>query len=99
MNSEPVRRGWLRVVAWRIGAPVLFGLSAMFGDAGPAHAADYGAVLAGAQSEFWKAMEEGIQQAATEHRVQVVVRSPVDDDPQTTSQNLQLKMVKWMIDS
>jgi ribose transport system substrate-binding protein len=111
MSSERVLRRWLRVVAFvfgvpaLIGVPVLFGLpaisgvSGLSGSSGIAHAADYGAVLAGAQSEFWKAMEEGIHQAAAERRVNVIVRSPVDDDPQTSAQNLQLKMVRWMIDS
>ncbi|WP_460909218.1 substrate-binding domain-containing protein [Paraburkholderia jirisanensis] len=64
-----------------------------------AHAADYGAVLAGAQSEFWRAMEAGIEQAAGDRRVQVTVRSPMDDDPRTTSDNLQLKLVQRMIDA
>src|ERR1700754_4520583 len=111
MSSERVLRRWLRVVAFVFGVPalisvpVLFGLpaisgvSGLSGSSGIAHAADYGAVLAGAPSEFWKAMEEGIHQAAAERSVNVIVRSPVDDDPQTSAQNLQLKMVRWMIDS
>jgi ribose transport system substrate-binding protein len=105
MNCERVLRRGFQVAACVAG---LLGVTGMGGVAGlaylagaspAAHAADYGAVLAGAQSEFWKAMEQGIAQAATERRVQIVVRSPLDDDPKTTSQNLQLKLVKWMIDS
>jgi ribose transport system substrate-binding protein len=105
MNCERVLRRGFQVAACVAG---LLGVTGMGGVAGlaylagaspAAHAADYGAVLAGAQSEFWKAMEQGIAQAATERRVQIVVRSPLDDDPKTTSQNLQLKLVKWMIDT
>ncbi|CAB3750918.1 substrate-binding domain-containing protein [Paraburkholderia humisilvae] len=99
MSCERVRRRWLQVAAGLIGVLGLTGLACLTGASGIARAAGYGAVLAGSQSEFWKAMEDGITQAASEQKVQVVVRSPVDDDPQTTSQNLQLKMVQWMIDS
>jgi ribose transport system substrate-binding protein len=99
MSCERVLRGWLQVAACLTGLLGVTGVSCLSGASGVARAADYGAVLAGAQSEFWKAMEQGITDAATEHHAQVVVRSPVDDDPQTTSQNLQLKMVQWMIDS
>jgi ribose transport system substrate-binding protein len=99
MSCERVLRRWLQVAACLIGALGVTGLACLAGAGADARAADYGAVLAGAQSEFWKAMEQGISEAAAQRRVQVVVRSPIDDDPQTTSQNLQLKIVQWMIDS
>ncbi|MFC0397010.1 substrate-binding domain-containing protein [Paraburkholderia rhizosphaerae] len=99
MSCERVRRRCLQVVACLIGVLGVGSLACLTGASGIARAASYGAVLAGAQSEFWKAMEDGITQAASEHQVQVVVRSPIDDDPQSRSQNLQLKMVQWMIDS
>jgi ribose transport system substrate-binding protein len=58
---------------------------------------EIGAVLAGARSGFWGAMEKGIAQAGIDLGVRVVVRSPVDDDPQTVAQNLQIKMVRSLI--
>lgn len=67
--------------------------------AGVAKAGDIGAVLAGAQSEFWKSMETGISRAASDLHVEVVIRSPMDDDPQTVADNLQLKLVQRAITS
>ncbi|HZF32331.1 MAG TPA: substrate-binding domain-containing protein [Candidatus Angelobacter sp.] len=58
---------------------------------------EFGAVLAGARSGFWGAMEKGIAQAGVDLGARVVVRSPVDDDPQTVAQNLQIKMVRSLI--
>jgi ribose transport system substrate-binding protein len=65
--------------------------------AGTVQAADFGAALAGAQSEYWKAMEDGITQAGADLKVNVLVRSPMDDDPQTTKDNVQLKIVRSLI--
>jgi ribose transport system substrate-binding protein len=80
-------------------AALCVAVAALAGTSRTALAADYGAVLAGAQSEFWRAMEAGIEQAAGERGVKVTVRSPMDDDPRTTSDNLQLKLVQRMIDA
>jgi ribose transport system substrate-binding protein len=60
-------------------------------------AQDIGAVLAGTRGPFWKVMEKGIAQAATDLGVSVLIRSPVDDDPTSVEQNLQLKMVQFML--
>jgi ribose transport system substrate-binding protein len=87
MGCKRLVKRWLVVPAFLLGA------------AGSCGAADVGAVLAGAQSEFWRAMENGITQAAVDFGSKVVVRSPMDDDPRTTADNLQLKMVQWVIAS
>jgi ribose transport system substrate-binding protein len=67
----------------------------------PAAAQDveFGASLAGAGREFWNAMERGITRAAADLGVRVVIRSPIDDDPQTVADNLQMKMVQSLIDA
>ncbi|ANB76342.1 hypothetical protein AYM40_29295 [Paraburkholderia phytofirmans OLGA172] len=73
--------------------------TALLMGAGGARATDIGATLAGTRSEFWKAMENGIAQAGTDLGVNVLVRSPMDDDPQTAAKNVQLKMVRSLIAS
>jgi ribose transport system substrate-binding protein len=65
---------------------------------GAARGEDYGAVLAGARSVFWNSMEKGVKQAGTEIGIQVIVRGTTDDDPQTASQNLQMRMVRSLLD-
>jgi ribose transport system substrate-binding protein len=72
-------------------------LAALFLSSMRAQAQDIGAVLAGTRGPFWKVMEKGITQAATDLGVSVLIRSPVDDDPTSVEQNLQLKMVQYML--
>ena len=80
-----------RRIFWSI-MPIALALS------GPAgHAQDVAAVLAGSRGLFWKSVEQGISQACADHDVTVLVRSPVDDDPETVAQKLQLKMVDSML--
>jgi len=93
------RRSWRGTLWCAVCAAGLLGVGGMVPVVSTVHAADYGAVLAGAQSEFWRAMETGIEQAARDRSVQVTVRSPMDDDPRTTTDNLQLKLVQRMIDA
>jgi len=61
-------------------AALLIAVVAMPGGA-QSQETEFGAVLAGARSGFWGAMEKGIAQAGADLGVRVVVRSPVDDDP------------------
>jgi ribose transport system substrate-binding protein len=92
-------RWHLRWRGGRCAAVALCIAAALMAAGGTVQAADYGAALAGAQSEFWRAMEAGIEQAASERGAKVTVRSPMDDDPHTRSDNLQLKLVQRMIDA
>jgi ribose transport system substrate-binding protein len=64
-----------------------------------AHAQEIAAVLAGSRGLFWKTVEQGIKQASADHGVSVLLRSTVDDDPETVEQKLQLKMVDYMLQS
>jgi len=62
-------------------------------------AQDIGVVLAGNRGLFWTAMAKGIDQAAADLGVEVLARSPPDDDPATIAQNMQLKIVRYMVES
>lgn len=60
-------------------------------------AADYGVVLAGRRHFFWRTMTEGIESAATDLGVEVVIRSPVEGAAIESQRNVQLQFIDYLV--
>jgi ribose transport system substrate-binding protein len=76
---------------------VLF--AALAGAMSAASAISLGVVLAGSSLVFWQAMTKGIQQAAEDEHVELVMRNPSDGVSLRTQPNLQLRMIDYMVQS
>lgn len=75
----------------------LAALLALASDLVVAQQTEYGFVMAGYMSTFWKAMKAGAQKAAAENNVKILVRAPQDDRPEIIKNNVQLMMINEMI--
>ncbi|CAE6871991.1 substrate-binding domain-containing protein [Paraburkholderia domus] len=64
-----------------------------------ASATRLGVVLAGSSLVFWQAMTRGIQQAAKDQHVEMVMRSPSDGASLGTQPNIQLRLIDYMMHS
>lgn len=76
--------------------PLAMLLAALIG-AMPAAAVEIGVVLAGTRMAFWQTMHDGIRRAASDHRVEVVIRSPVDGAALGSQPDIQLRMIEYLL--
>jgi ribose transport system substrate-binding protein len=75
-------------------------LCAMLAGVAPAASATkVGVVLAGSSLVFWKAMTRGVEQAAAQLHVELVMRSPSDGASLGAQANVQLKMIDYLVKS
>ncbi|WP_454753155.1 substrate-binding domain-containing protein [Cupriavidus necator] len=63
-----------------------------------ASATEIGVVLAGNRSQFWQVLAEGVRKAASDTKVNVIIRAPNEDDPQAIRDNLQVRMIQSMLE-
>jgi len=79
-------------------ALVLVALFAALAGAAPvASATKVGVVLAGSAQVFWQTMTKGIQRAAVDLHVDLVIRNPSDGASLGTERNVQLRMIDYMV--
>ncbi|MEA3098771.1 MAG: ribose transport system substrate-binding protein [Caballeronia mineralivorans] len=81
-------------------ALVLVALFAVLAGTAPmASATKVGVVLAGSVQVFWQTMTKGIQRAALDLHVDLVMRNPSDGASLGTERNVQLRMIDYMVQS
>jgi ribose transport system substrate-binding protein len=72
-------------------------LAAFFGSPTTVSAVEIGVVLTGNVLGIWQGITKGINQAAKDHHIDVIVRNPPDGSSLDTQKNIQLKLIDYMV--